>query len=85
MGMRQETIERLTRTYLKSGGHRCPFPDCGSNDLVAGETDTQDDFIFRNVTCQGCGREWTDEYLLSGVTFEEGTKLRQGKKQTLGM
>lgn len=64
--------KKKIKEYVKSGGVSCPY--CDSKDIRAGETDTQDDAIFRNVVCENCGKQWTDEYTLTGMTIEEATE-----------
>jgi hypothetical protein len=60
--------EELRDKYLKTKGVRCPY--CDSSDIEGGSKDTQDDAVFQSITCGSCNREWTDEYTLTGVTFE---------------
>ena len=57
------------RKYCKGNGVSCLF--CGSIDLSYGEWDTQDFAVYRNVTCGGCGKEWQDQYKLTGVDQNE--------------
>jgi DNA-directed RNA polymerase subunit RPC12/RpoP len=51
--------------YLKQRGVRCPH--CDSYELQTRMGDRQDDYIIVQVTCGDCGREWKDEYKLTGV------------------
>jgi len=55
--------------YLSGGGVTCPF--CGSDNLICGESDSQDDAKHQGVVCGGCHKEWTDVYTLTDVRFEE--------------
>ncbi len=63
------TEQEARKKYLASKGLECPF--CGSKDIQAGETDTQDYMICRNVACDRCNKTWTDEYKLTGLTFDD--------------
>jgi len=55
------------RRYLASGGRRCPFADCGSDDIEGGGLDMDDGGVWQDCECHACGRSWTDDYDLTGV------------------
>jgi hypothetical protein len=60
--------------YLKINGTRCLFSDdCNSQYLTCGDWNTSDTMVCRNVKCDQCEREWTDEYTLTGVAVEDDT------------
>ena len=58
--MNQMTPEQ----YTACGGVRCPF--CNSHDIEAGSTTVEQGKIYQDVECNACGKEWTDEYKLTG-------------------
>jgi hypothetical protein len=59
----------LAKKYIADAGYFCPF--CDSNDITGGHGEFEASSAFRNVTCLNCGREWTEEFGLTGVLFME--------------
>lgn len=68
-GEDEEPVATLTAAqaaaYVQEGGHRCPF--CGSEELDPGKMQADGPIAWQKVTCEDCGREWIDEYSLTGV------------------
>lgn len=61
-------LDKLTQKYLDNP-NECPF--CGSSEISAGHGDFDSDFATRDVECYCCGKIWTEEFKMSGVTFDE--------------
>jgi predicted Zn-ribbon and HTH transcriptional regulator len=55
--------------YLSLNGTICPF--CKSENIGGGDFDTGNTMVFLPIRCDNCGKEWTDEYTLTGVTETE--------------
>jgi hypothetical protein len=55
------------QAYLKAN-HKCPY--CGCDDISGGSYDYDGDKVYQDVRClhPACGRTWTDEYTLTGLT-----------------
>jgi len=53
--------------YLKSSG-RCPDKECDQDALDYGGTDFGADSASLRVTCQECGLEFFEEYILNKIT-----------------
>lgn len=57
--------------YLAAGGLKCPY--CGGENLKAGDISVDGSYAWQEVVCgqpqfdlPGCGKEWHDEYRLTG-------------------
>jgi transcription elongation factor Elf1 len=50
--------------YLKDPGH-CPY--CESTDIEGGFVEIDGNMACQTVTCQDCGRRWSDGYKLTNV------------------
>lgn len=64
--MKKFNATKLEKKYLENPNR---FPFCGSTDITADHGEFNHDLGFRNVECNGCNREWTEEFKMSGVTF----------------
>lgn len=63
------TPEQVAK-YIALSGQRCPF--CESPNIQAGEMGVPSyDMACQDVQCSDCGKTWTDEYKLVGVTASE--------------
>ena len=65
-----EPIETLDdadiTTYVVLGGQTCPY--CGSDDLDYGTTEMDTSCCSQGGTCDTCGRQWSDDYTMTGLT-----------------
>lgn len=62
--------KRMTvKEYMKNNGFKCPY--CRNKKIrqIVGEFHLGPDAIGRDITCENCGRQWTDIYKL--VSYEE--------------
>lgn len=50
--------------YLKSPNH---CPKCNSKNISGGSFEADDDYAYRDVTCDDCGYEFRDIYTLADV------------------
>jgi transposase-like protein len=58
------------QNYLKQDGVRCPY--CNTTDIESlGPAEVSSSGVFQDIHCNGCGRNWTDEYTLTGITEED--------------
>ena len=55
--------------YVHSGGLACPY--CGSENISAGDTDTDIDGKRQYVECLVCHKTWTDIYKLVDMQGDE--------------
>jgi hypothetical protein len=64
------------RNYLETGGVRCPYPRCDSDDVEMRDRLDSDGTTERwmEMTCKKCDRDFTDHYKLVGVTLGEPTE-----------
>ena len=67
--MKTITSEQAKQNYLENFGNLCPF--CGSTNLTADHFETQDNHVFRNVACEGCNKEWAEEFTLTDIVINE--------------
>jgi transposase-like protein len=56
------------QAYLRAN-HKCPY--CRNEDIVGGSYEYEGDHIYQDVKCLVCGRTWTDEFTLTGITEAE--------------
>jgi hypothetical protein len=61
------TSEQI-KNYLENGGNKCPY--CGSENISGGHFETDSNEAWQPVSCDDCGREWSDLYRLVGI-YEE--------------
>lgn len=61
-------VKKLTqaakRNYIDSPRH-CPY--CESNNLSFGSFEAEETVATSQVSCQDCGRSWTDVYRLKDI------------------
>jgi hypothetical protein len=62
----EDLTVRQVNEYIQNDGNKCPY--CNNSGLHMGEWDTQSTIVFRPIKCSFCGRSWTDEYHLAGIT-----------------
>jgi len=65
--MAKLTAEQI-KTYL-ANDTKCPY--CGSESLNGGERTLALGRASQAMQCDTCGRGWTDEYTLTGITEED--------------
>jgi len=61
--------EEAIQSYVETGGMDCPY--CGSNDLECGRMDIYSHGASQPCSCNQCGKEWTDDYSLTGITEDD--------------
>ena len=59
------TLEEKEKAYFKDPT-KCP--SCGSDDIHACSSDVDNNKVTARMECPDCGTNWTNEYLLNGVT-----------------
>lgn len=52
--------------YAARAGGCCPF--CMSHDITGGASNFDSNVAWMNVRCNECGKEWADEYILTGYS-----------------
>ena len=57
---------RQIQRYLMEDGMYCPY--CGDRALEWDRMETDRRGAYQEVRCLACGKTWTDEYQLSGLT-----------------
>lgn len=62
MALTDEQIQQ----YVDTSGIHCPY--CDSDNLETGSHDYYGAGVAQNVVCIACGKEWTDDYALVGLT-----------------
>ncbi len=70
--------DEQVQAYLKAS-HKCPY--CKSQEIEGGAFDVEADHVYQDIKCIGCGRTWTDEYTLSGITEVEPQPAEEGEEQ----
>ena len=53
------------KKYLEHHGLICPY--CDSDELMGGHAEFDDNYAWRNVVCENCGKEWTEVLTLTGA------------------
>lgn len=61
----QEQRER----YIQQGGPSCPF--CGDLNIEGQNCEFDVGIMWQEVKCLACGETWTDDYTLTGITYDE--------------
>ena len=56
--------EKLKQRYL-SDPNICPF--CKSPHISAGHIEADGEYAWGSVHCNNCGKNWTDNYTLTGI------------------
>lgn len=71
-GFQDEGMDEETKKeYIEGKGRFCPFCKCETLEGDAIEID--DGLALQLITCNDCGKQWTDIYTLSDVKEEEVT------------
>lgn len=65
----KEEVDPKVEYYLQNSGLRCPH--CKTSCISAQDIDYNDSSIYQHVICEECGRQWTDEFELTGVDFDD--------------
>lgn len=60
-----DPTEEQKKRYLEIGGVRCLF--CNSRDIEAQPFQAEAGDVWTKVTCNACGKKWTDVYRLVDV------------------
>ena len=61
-------LEQVAKEYIEEGWAHCPR--CKSDQIEGHDFDFEGNFVYQNVTCNACGLEWTDQYLLSFIDID---------------
>lgn len=54
------------KEYFRYSGNRCPY--CGSEKVDAGTRDWDEPYMYQEIMCLDCEKEWSDIYMLIGFT-----------------
>jgi hypothetical protein len=54
------------KEYIEKGGNSCPF--CGSTAIDGNGVEIEKGKAFQPCSCNRCGKEWTDIYILVGFS-----------------
>ena len=57
----------MKKKYIANGGSKCPY--CQSRNMSGAKLNTGSTNYWQLITCEECGKEWTDMYTL--VDIEE--------------
>lgn len=57
---------KTLKEYLDNNANLCPY--CDSDEISGEEGEFESTVGYRNVSCRDCGRSWTEEFSLTGVT-----------------
>jgi len=76
--MKKLNAKELERKYLESP-NTCPF--CGSTDIEADHGEFDHDLGFRNIECNGCNKNWVEEFKMSSVTFNADDMTEEACEQ----
>ena len=60
--------EEQIKKYIEGGGVSCPH--CGSQDIEGGFVEIVSGEAWQDVTCNHCGKKWTDIYKLKSIEEE---------------
>lgn len=58
-------VDALIESYIARAGTSCLY--CMSNNIEAGSSDFDSDWIRTIITCNDCNMNWVDIYTLTGV------------------
>lgn len=51
--------------YIDSGGVKCPY--CGSKDMTCYPLQADGGYVWHNITCDKCSKQWKDVYKLVNI------------------
>jgi len=54
--------------YIATGGTFCPY--CGAADLSGWAVEVDAGYASQPVSCDACGKHWTDVYRLVGIDLD---------------
>ena len=63
--IKQTLTDEDIAAYCKNGYGACPY--CGSTDIVAGQSNSDADYVATRVDCNNCEAEWDDVYRLLSI------------------
>lgn len=55
--------------YVAYDGIRCPFCESNTAETI-GSLESNHGMVFQDCECRDCGKQWTDEYSLTGYSTE---------------
>jgi hypothetical protein len=65
---------RFFAEYIANGGEACPWPDCESSDIESRHVNNDNDGMDREMVCNECGREWTEQFRMTNIGITEGER-----------
>ncbi len=65
-----EIKDETEQKYLDSNGQICPHCDSINIDVYSG-IQVDSNFAYQDVKCLSCGKTWTDEFTLTGITLDD--------------
>jgi len=57
---------KTSEEYVATGGVICPF--CESSNIRGASLESSHGHVYQDCECDDCGKEWTDEYVLTGYS-----------------
>lgn len=61
--------EAEKQKYVDTSGMHCPY--CGSTQMSVGEPQMDGPCAWCDIECDDCGKSWTDDYALVGITEDK--------------
>lgn len=65
-------MNKTPEQYAEDNGTRCPC--CGGAQLSGGFVEIEAGAASQGISCDDCGAEWTDTYVLTGYRNLEANK-----------
>ncbi len=65
-----ELTDQRADRYIETDGVRCPH--CGTEEITPGKMQTDAGVAWQRVSCDACGAEWRDNYVLDTVAPVSG-------------
>jgi transposase-like protein len=63
--------DKARQDYIEKDGVRCPYCNNTSLEPLGQLTSNSSGGAYQDIHCDNCGRTWTDEYTLTGITTED--------------
>jgi len=68
MAKKKKLTKKQQAEYIKNP-NTCPY--CGSEELSGGACEQDDNYGWRDVSCDTCNRRWQDLFTLTGIAEED--------------
>lgn len=69
MNYRELNSGELYEYKLRRDRNKCPCPVCGNSRVTAQDIATDDDVVYRDISCRDCSAVWVEFFTLTDVSI----------------